>query len=62
MRVHLDLERSSISMPEGSLNMDLRSSGLDMWIDGCAMKAVDDCRVKDGNPWTIGESVFKYWD
>ena len=32
--------------------MDLSSSGLDMLIDGC--------RVKDGNPWMNGESVFKY--
>ena len=32
-----------------------------MLIDGCAMKAVDDDhRVKDGNPWTNKESVFKY--
>src|SRR5882724_2529673 len=38
LRVHLGLERSSISMSEESSNMDLRSSGLDMLIDGCAMK------------------------
>ena len=60
-RVCLGLERSSISISEGSSNMDLRSFGLDMLIDGCVMKAVnDDHRVKDGNPWMNGESVFKY--
>ena len=40
LRVHLGLKRSSISMSEGSLNMELRPSGSDMLIDGCAMKAV----------------------
>ena len=40
LRVPLGLERSSISMSEGSLNRDLRSAGLDMLINGCAMKAV----------------------
>ena len=40
LRVHLGLARSSISKSEGSLNMDLRSSGLDMLINGCVMKAV----------------------
>ena len=40
LRVHLGLEISSISMSEGSSNTDLRSSGLDMLIDGCVMKAV----------------------
>jgi len=39
-RVHLGLERSSILISEGSSNMNLRSSGLDMLINGCVMKAV----------------------
>jgi len=40
LRMHLGLERSSISMSEGSLNTDLRASGLDMLIDGSVIKAV----------------------
>jgi len=40
LRVQLGLERSSISMSEESSNADLKSSGLDMLIDGCVMKAV----------------------
>ena len=62
-RVHLGLGRSSILISEGSSNTDLKSSGLDMLINGCAMKAVwCDHRVKDGNPWTNGKLVFQYWD
>ena len=41
LRVQLGLERSSISMLEESSNTDLRSLGLDILIDGCVMKAVD---------------------
>ena len=40
LRMGLGLVRSSISKSEGSSNMALRSSGLDMLIDGCATKAV----------------------
>ena len=40
LRVQFGLERSSISMSEGSSNTDMRSSGLNMLIDGCVMKAV----------------------
>ena len=40
LRIHLGLVRFSISMSKASSNTDLRSSGLDMLIDGCVMKAV----------------------
>ena len=55
--------KSSISKSVGSSNTDLRASGLDMMIkamaEGCSD---DDCWMKDGNPWTNRESVFKYGD
>ena len=40
LRMGLGLARSSISKSVGSLNTDLRASGLDMMIKGYVLKAV----------------------
>ena len=40
LRMGLGLVRSSISKSVGSLNTDLRASGLDMMIEGYELKAV----------------------
>ena len=40
LRMGLGLVRLSISKSEGSSNMDLRASGLDMMIEGYVLKAV----------------------
>ena len=54
----LGLARLSISKSEGSLNVDLRASGLDMMIEGYVMKAVQMMII--GQKMEIhGVSVFK---
>ena len=44
--------------------MDLRASGSDMMIEGYGVEGCsdDDHWMKDGNPWTNRELVFKYGD